>query len=475
PDPHTGDVEYLYDNATNGKGRVWLTYRWGVKPSHTAVDSYDAIGRVMQLHQQFGDGQGGWSPQYAINRTYNRAGAVISQSYPSGHTVAYNYDAAGRLADKDALNPAFAGNLGDGVQRTYSRGTSYVPSGALRQEQFGTGIPVYNKLFYNSRLQLAEILASTTGDDSSWNRGKIVQGYSLQCSGATCNATDNNGNLRKQEVYIPGNDQVSSYSSWYQQFDYDGLNRLQRVHEYTGTPALDWQQEYAYDRWGNRTIHQTNTWGPGTNINKKAFTVDPNGTNRLIVPNGQSGTMNYDAAGNLTNDTYAGFGGRIYDADNKMTAAQDSYGGWSYYTYDASGQRVRRKIGNQETWQIYGIEGELLAEYAANGAVTSPQKEYGYRNGQLLITADAPMGGPTENVSWTNVVGSTASGNSFTKTASTAWGNAGASSTRSIVSGDGYVEFRVSSLLTGMVALSHTDTNQDYTSMEFALLPNSDG
>ncbi|MFZ0750267.1 MAG: hypothetical protein WAM70_12970, partial [Pyrinomonadaceae bacterium] len=83
--------------------------------------------------------------------------------------------------------------------------------------------------------------------------------------------------------------------------------------------------------------------------------------------------------------------------------------------------------------------------------------------------------GATENVVWTNVVGATASGNSLTKTAGTAWGNAGAASTRSIVSGDGYVEFSVTSLLTGMVALSHTDANQDYTSMQFALLPNSDG
>jgi hypothetical protein len=31
----------------------------------------------------------------------------------------------------------------------------------------------------------------------------------------------------------------------------------------------------------------------------------------------------------------------------------------------------------------------LRAEYAANGPQTSPQKEYGYRNGQLLITAAA--------------------------------------------------------------------------------------
>ena|SRR5207253_502723 len=33
--------------------------------------------------------------------------------------------------------------------------------------------------------------------------------------------------------------------------------------------------------------------------------------------------------------------------------------------------------------------GELLAEYAANASASSPQKEYGYRNGQLLITAAA--------------------------------------------------------------------------------------
>jgi YD repeat-containing protein len=108
------------------------------------------------------------------------------------------------------------------------------------------------------------------------------------------------------------------------------------------------------------------------------------------VPSGQSGAMSYDAAGNLTTDTYTSYGSRTYDAENRMTAAQDSFSGWSYYTYNADGQRVRRKINNQETWQVYGFDGELLAEYPVNGASASPQKEYGYRNGQLLITAEAP-------------------------------------------------------------------------------------
>jgi hypothetical protein len=34
------------------------------------------------------------------------------------------------------------------------------------------------------------------------------------------------------------------------------------------------------------------------------------------------------------------------------------------------------------------LDGELLAEYAVNGAATAPQREYGYRNGQLLVTAE---------------------------------------------------------------------------------------
>src|SRR5205823_11307639 len=44
-------------------------------------------------------------------------------------------------------------------------------------------------------------------------------------------------------------------------------------------------------------------------------------------------------------------------------------------------------------WQVYGIGGELIAVYAANVAPSSAQKEYGYRNGQLLITATAASSG----------------------------------------------------------------------------------
>ena len=104
--------------------------------------------------------------------------------------------------------------------------------------------------------------------------------------------------------------------------------------------------------------------------------------------------MSYDNAGNLTTDTYTGAGNRTYDAENRMTSAQGiNQGAWQYYTYNADGQRVRRKVNGVETWQVYGMDGELLAEYAANAAAANPQKEYGYRNGQLLVTAEPSVSG----------------------------------------------------------------------------------
>jgi YD repeat-containing protein len=70
-----------------------------------------------------------------------------------------------------------------------------------------------------------------------------------------------------------------------------------------------------------------------------------------------------------------------------MTSATNNASQQSIYTYDADGRRVRRNSYSQETWQVYGMAGELLAEYAANASPSTPQKEYGYRNGALLVTA----------------------------------------------------------------------------------------
>ena len=449
PDPNSGDIEYLYDNASYGKGRQWLTYRWGAKPSQTAVGYYDAMGRVKQLYNLFGNGQGGWSAGYEVSRNYNRAGAVTSQNYPSGRTVNYTYDLAGRTS-------SFTGYLGDGTQRTYATGIDYGPWGTLTREEFGTKTAVYNKLHYNVRGQFCDVRASNSSDEWSGELGALANYYST--NGVPCGSgSDNNGNVLKSQTNI---------NSYYMEdrYGYDSLNRLTGVSEYQNGATLTGTQQYDYDRWGNRTVKPVSTVG----LNKQ-FTVNT-ATNRLSVPSSQPGELTYDKAGNLTRDTYTGAGDRIYDADNHIIAAQDNLGAWSYYTYNADSQRARRKIDNQETWQIYGIDGELVAEYAVNSSAGAPQKEYGYRNGQLLVTVQPGAGQQgTQNVSWTNTVGVSVNGNSLTKTAAGGWGNSGASSIQTIASGNGYVEFTASETTTSrMIGLSKGDANQDYTDIDFA-------
>jgi YD repeat-containing protein len=110
----------------------------------------------------------------------------------------------------------------------------------------------------------------------------------------------------------------------------------------------------------------------------------------MYAPNDPSHTLiDYDTAGNQTKDYLTGNGTRVFDAENRMLSATTG-GVTSSYTYSADGQRVRRSLTSGEVWQVYGLDGELLAEYNANAATFVPQEEYGYRNGQLLITAAAP-------------------------------------------------------------------------------------
>ena len=365
----TSEVKFYYDTLPNiggpsyspgaSVGRlVAQTYGSGTNGDYFA---YDNLGRVSLKYQQTG------TVNYQFSATYNRSGAVTSLTYPSGHTVSNSFDQAGRLS-------AFSGNLGDGAVRTYSTSVLYSPAGAMVKEQFGTNTAIYNKLFYNSRGQLTDIRTSTsyTGPtDTDANRGGVVNYY----SGTT--PSDNNGNLRKQEILVPGQ------PTRVQEYEYDSLNRLSSAIEKISTDT-QWSQTFGYDRWGNRTIISAT----GSGINNKEFTINPT-NNRYGVPSQQTGVMQYDAAGNLTNDTYTGNGLRNYDAENKMTSAVGLNGQTQTYVYDGTGQRIKRIVGGVETWQVYGIGGELLAEYPVNGAAGSPQKEYGYRNGQLLVTADA--------------------------------------------------------------------------------------
>jgi YD repeat-containing protein len=160
----TKDIDRHYDNPTankNGLGRFWYS-NWDQNnntrfDSHLAIDQYDALGRPSNYRQHFLT-NGVASPQFNVTRSYDKAGHVLTQSYPSGRSVTYGYDIAGRLNSD-------TGNIGDGVTRSYAASISYSEFGGMQQEQFGTQTALYHKLHYNVRGQLYDVrLALAAGE-----------------------------------------------------------------------------------------------------------------------------------------------------------------------------------------------------------------------------------------------------------------------------------------------------------------------
>jgi YD repeat-containing protein len=123
---------------------------------------------------------------------------------------------------------------------------------------------------------------------------------------------------------------------------------------------------------------------------------------RLTAPAGYQ-ALQYDGAGVISPRTRRAnpTAGSLYDAENRLSRI--SFPGMNQpiqYVYDADGRRVRRISASQYVWQVYGMDGELLSEYYAGQFVAGVeqalpvtnilfQKEYGYRTGQLLITASS--------------------------------------------------------------------------------------
>ena len=103
--PNTPQVVHIYDTSTLGKGRLGYSYTssyWvGCTSSDyltmTPIDSYDALGRPLVQRQHYWNGSG-WGNTYQVSRTYDLAGNVKSQTYPSGRVVNYDYNTAGQMS-----------------------------------------------------------------------------------------------------------------------------------------------------------------------------------------------------------------------------------------------------------------------------------------------------------------------------------------------------------------------------------------
>ena len=146
-----------------------------------------------------------------------------------------------------------------------------------------------------------------------------------------------------------------------QTFTYDSLNRLNTAKEVSGG-ATAWQQDFDYDQYGNRCIRTSPTVACAPAVHAA--------NNRLTG-------FSYDLAGNQLHDdadhTYT------YDAENHIKTVDGS----TAYVYDGEGQRVRKLLG-ENIRMVYGISGELIAEF--DGTTNNLKKEYIYGASGLVAT-----------------------------------------------------------------------------------------
>ncbi len=381
----------VYDTATNGKGRLGytMTNSWysgssgGQYLDHTAIDSYDALGRptVQRQHYRINNDTA-WSPAYQVSQTYDLAGNLKSKTYPSGRVANYNYNTANQMS-------SFTGNLGDGTTRNYATGMTYTPAGQLTQEQFGTATTLYHNMHYNKRQQLYDIRLGSNADgmgtEWTWNRGALRMFYNSDLTdyNVTPSGANNNGNIYRMDTFVSTTDNATQWAMSLDYYGYDQLNQLTGIWENKaahnlGETGTNLTQQYTYDRYNNRAVNNAVSTFPVQNSPYTIMTT----TNRLQT---SSNCMVYDTVGNLINDCGRT---RVYDGNNKMISAYDA-GVATSYRYNADGQRVIKTVGTVSTWNIYGMGGELIAEYPANGVVGLPQKEYGYRGLKMLIVYDS--------------------------------------------------------------------------------------
>jgi YD repeat-containing protein len=221
----------------------------GAKEEYREVSSYDVLGRPLVVSQYFKESNDVWSQAFTTSQTYDLAGNVKTKTYPSGHTVTYNFDNEGELS-------SFTGNLGNGTSRTYSAGITYNAQGQMLREQFGTTTPLYHNRHYNRRGQLFDVrLGTSSSDEWSWNRGALRMYFNSDQSDYNTTPTyaNNNGNLYRLDHFVPDNDAVSSWSMAVDYYGYDSLNRVTSIAEqtYWSSGAANYNtfsQNFSYER-----------------------------------------------------------------------------------------------------------------------------------------------------------------------------------------------------------------------------------
>lgn len=298
--------EYIYDQGVNGIGRLTAITDWTGRTDFT----YDSAGRLIR---QDNDIYGG---RHQTSWRYDALGRLEAMTYPTGLSLAFGYDAYGRLA-------TLRSNLA-GTWATLGSSFLYQPAtDQLYGWRFGNGLPRMMTYDADGRLQ--------------------------QISTPSAHRLDLNYHFN-DTISVINNAVFPVLNTSYL---YDRANRL------TEARVSGDSQTFRWDVAGNRIASSRERQGGYT------YNMDA-GSNRLASWSGAglSRSFGYNNNGDLATDraqdgTIRHFG---YDQFNRMNEVYRNNIRVGDYRYNAFNQRSYKIARGEGTAAIYGPDGELLAE-----------------------------------------------------------------------------------------------------------------
>jgi RHS repeat-associated protein len=319
------NVSFGYDDTSGGNhgiGRLTSVN----DESGSTQSFFDALGRVTSQSRVV-SGQ-----SFNISYTYDAAGHILTETYPSGRIVSYARDALGRVLDISTSQNASATPVSIVASATYR------PFGPLSGFTFGNG------------------LAASFAFDQDYQPTGIVTSNSTTAIQNITNQFDPSGNITAISDNLAG--------SRSQVLTYDDLNRVASASGAYGA------QSYTYDSVGNRLSRTANGLAEGY-----TYSMTSNRLASVTFADGNVRSLSYEASGQLSEDGRDA--GHIYtfatNSDGRNAGAYLNGAVIAQYLYNAFGQRVQKVAGGVTTRMAFDLDGHLLEEADGSGAV---QRDY---------------------------------------------------------------------------------------------------
>ncbi|RYY74106.1 MAG: RHS repeat protein [Gammaproteobacteria bacterium] len=324
------NITYAYDNTGNGSygiGRLSLIATGSTRNDYV----YNYQGLIVKKFAQVE------STLSTTQYSYDTAGNLVTMTYPSGRTVTYSRDAAGRIQGITTK----AANANATVQ-TIASNMTYLPFGPAASYAYGNGLTHTNTFDTDYRLTNIQV------------GGVLSRGYTYDLADNISGISDGKASSKNQTL------------------GYDELDRLTSAQGIYGTLG------YTYDSVGNRLTETA----AGT---MATYTYETT-SNRLssIAKTNANRSFLYDVAGNRIQGTSDALKVQnyTYNNANRLSTLKESGSLVATYKYNALGQRVSKLLASQvQELYHYDEAGHLIAVTDASGITT---REYIYSGDELL-------------------------------------------------------------------------------------------